>query len=353
MYDTIPHMSTYTLGIVGAGAIIRRHVEALHEVDGYRVVAVCDTVRNRAEQVAQEFDGAAAHTDIQEVLDARPDIVVLALPHHLHRPVACRALHAGCHVVVEKPMATSPEECRDMLETAHRCGRVLYVSEIASYGRAQVLTGEKYRQGLLGRFFTGCIIDNRVYDMKTRPAWGLSVVGSGGGLFANVGVHRLAIARACLPGLAPRSVSGWVARLPGHEIEACTSGIVKYDGGGVMHYENTGYFGKAPFGKTIHFVFEEGIVAWDEGKWMIYNDRRGGLTEEALEPDEPGYIPFYRRFWEILNGETDYRPRVYEYAVDTAIAHAMYASARATKEINVLEPPWDVTDLQYLENAPV
>ena len=81
---------------------------------------------------------------------------------------------------------------------------------------------------------------------------------------------------------------------------------------------------------------------------MIYNEGTGGLHEESLEPAEPVYVPFYRYFTRILEGDSDYRPKVYEYAVDTARAHAIYASSRAGNEINVLEPPWDLTDLQYL-----
>ena len=239
-------MSTYSIGIIGAGAIISSHVEALHSVPGYNIISACDLDRENAEKVAIQFDGCETHTDYQQVLQRQPDIVVLALPHNLHCRISCEALRAGCHVVVEKPLATSPGECREMLETAKDCGRTLYVSESASFAKGQMLTGEKFKQGLLGRFFTGCVIDNRRYDMQNRPAWGLSVKGSGGGLFANVGVHRLAITRACLPGLVPRTVSGWVSHMPQHEIEACTSGLVKYEGGGAMHYENTGYFGKAP-----------------------------------------------------------------------------------------------------------
>ena len=341
-------MNTRTIGLIGAGAIINSHVEALHIVGDFKVVSVCDVIRERAEDVASEFDGCKVYTDYRRVLETSPDVVLLALPHHLHCPISCEALRAGCHVAVEKPMAIGPGECREMLETAAETGCVLYVAESASYGKGQVLTGEKFRRGLLGRFFTGCVIDNRYYDLVHRPAWGLTIKGSGGGMFANVGVHRLAQTRACLPGLVPRTVSGWVSRFPRHEVEACTSGLVKYSDGGAVHYENTGYFGRAPFGKTIHFVFEEGIVAWDAGKWMIFNEDAGGLREEPLEPEDPTYVPFYRQFARILEGETDYRPKAYEYAVDTALAHAMYASSRAGKEINLLEPPWDLTDLEYL-----
>ncbi|MBT3275378.1 MAG: Gfo/Idh/MocA family oxidoreductase [Spirochaetales bacterium] len=341
-------MSAYSIGIIGTGAIISSHVEALRSVPGYKVIAACDIVRKNAEKVAIEFDGCKVYTDYQQLLQLQPDVVLVALPHNLHCRISCDALRAGCHVVVEKPMATSAAECREMLETANENGRILYVSDSASYGKGQLLTGKKFQEGLLGRYFTGCVIGNRTYDLRNRPAWGLSVKGSGGGMFANVGVHRLAIARACIPGLVPRTVSGWVSRLPQHEIEACTSAIVKYDGGGAMHYENTGYFGAAPFGKTMHFIFEEGIVAWEDRKWMIYNEGTGGLHEETLEPVEPVYVPFYRHFTRILEGDSDYRPKVYEYAVDTALAHAIYASSRAGNEINVLEPPWDLTDLQYL-----
>lgn len=341
-------MSVHTIGLIGAGEVIDRHVEALQVVKGLSVVAVCDVQKDRAERIAAQFPDSRAYTEYRDVFDLCPDVVVLCLPHNLHCRIACEGLNAGCNVVVEKPMAVSPAECRRMLETAAALGKLLYVAESSTYSPGPILTGNKYAKGLLGRFFTGCVVDNRSYDLVNRPAWGLSVKGSGGGLFANVGSHRLAIARACLPGLEPRTVSGWISHMPGHEIEACASGIVKYSGGGAMHYENTGYFGKAPFGNTIHFVFETGIVAWDDRKWMIYNEHTGGLHEEELEPDDAPYIGFYRRLCRILEGDNEYRPKAWEYAVDIAIAHALYTSSKAGTAINLFEPPWDLTDLQYL-----
>src|SRR5881392_2447010 len=92
-------------GVIGLGSISRYHVKGLVEAaDCARVVAVCDTSPGAAERVGSET-GAKAYTDYRELLkDPNVEAVDLPLPHHLHYEVANRALEAGKHVLVEKPM---------------------------------------------------------------------------------------------------------------------------------------------------------------------------------------------------------------------------------------------------------
>jgi predicted dehydrogenase len=107
---------------------------ASHEVlgDRGRVVAAVDLEAARAEKVAQRIPGARAETDYHKIMD-EVEAALLILPHYAHHPVAMDFLKAGKHVLVEKPMANTEEECLEMIEAADKGKRVLMVGYVLRY----------------------------------------------------------------------------------------------------------------------------------------------------------------------------------------------------------------------------
>jgi predicted dehydrogenase len=91
---------------------------------GIRLVACCDSAPERAAQFARRFHIPRACTGYAELLSdgARPDALYLAVPHHLHRPMVEAALAAGVPVLVEKPLALTPGEGRQMVAAAEAAG---------------------------------------------------------------------------------------------------------------------------------------------------------------------------------------------------------------------------------------
>lgn len=84
----------------------------------FRLQAVCEVDRARADAGAARF-GCRGLTDWQDVFtDPEVELVVVALPHHLHRDAVVAAARAGKHVIVEKPMATTTAECEEMIRVA-------------------------------------------------------------------------------------------------------------------------------------------------------------------------------------------------------------------------------------------
>lgn len=330
-----------TIGFIGLGNIIERHIGTVAAMPEFDLVAVCDRDEEKLKRRTTEL-GCKGFTQYRHLLDDGPDVVLIALPHGLHCDATVAALNAGCHVLVEKPMAVSVDECNRMLATAAECGKQLIVTEYASFQPGALLTGEKFRTGRLGRFFTGSIVNERFYFKKERPRWFLDPVMSGGGMFSNVGLHRLAVARACLPGLTPVSVTGSVAYLPKYKIEACTSAMVKYREGGAMLYEEVGYYPKPEWLNVgLHFVFEQGIVMWTSDTWGIMT-RSGKVFQEPLQAQVPLYTPSYTNLLKAIRNEA-YCPKTWEHATDTAIAQAAYASAREGHQITLTRPPWVIT----------
>ena len=202
-------------------------------------------------------------------------------------------------------------------------------------------TGRRFADGGLGRFFTGSIINVRDYFHAERPAWFLDPALSGGGMFSNVGVHRLATARGCLPGLRPVSVSAAVAHVPEAAVEACTSALVRYEHDGAMLYEEVGYFGRPSFPVTgMRFVFEYGLVAWDQGTWRMMG-RDGKEQSCPLPPVDTTYAAVYHNLIRAMEGQAMV-PETWEFAVDAILAQAAYESGRTGNSIDLLSDAWRI-----------
>lgn len=115
------------LGVIGLGRGFMLSLPALKRHPWIQLVAGADPRPAAGETLAAEFD-CAAYQDIQALLaDPAVEAVYIASPHGLHAEQTIAALSAGKHVLVEKPMALSLQECRAMTEAAVAADRVLMV----------------------------------------------------------------------------------------------------------------------------------------------------------------------------------------------------------------------------------
>jgi len=111
--------------IIGCGNIGKRHAEHIRSVG--RLVAVCDSVRSKAEETGNKFS-AAIYTHIEDLLaNEKPDVIVICTPNGLHASHSILSLKAGCHVLCEKPMAINSSDCQLMISAAEKAGRLLFV----------------------------------------------------------------------------------------------------------------------------------------------------------------------------------------------------------------------------------
>ncbi|MCX7912042.1 MAG: Gfo/Idh/MocA family oxidoreductase [Dehalococcoidales bacterium] len=113
------------VGIVGCGAIASlRHVPAFSRLRRDVVLrAVCDTNRALAEKLARRYGIPGVYTDIAQMLEREKlDIVDICTPPQTHAVLALQAIAAGCHVLMEKPMALRTSECDEMLRLSREKG---------------------------------------------------------------------------------------------------------------------------------------------------------------------------------------------------------------------------------------
>src|SRR5258708_38262502 len=110
----------FSTAILGAGYIADWHCRALR---GGRLVAVCDRDAGRAKSLADRCGIPRTFTDMGALLaNAKPDVVHVLLPPEHHFATAEQVLRAGAHVLLEKPMALTGEECRSLGELARQQG---------------------------------------------------------------------------------------------------------------------------------------------------------------------------------------------------------------------------------------
>lgn len=117
------------VGVIGCGGMAKAHARRFAQVgESMEVTALVDIVPERASAVAELMGNKpVVATDYREILPL-VDAVLVVLPHDLHHEVTLECLNAGKHVLVEKPLANSEQECVEMIETAQKNGRVLMVA---------------------------------------------------------------------------------------------------------------------------------------------------------------------------------------------------------------------------------
>ena len=176
------------IGLCGIGRTgfgrVRREITALSECV---ISAGFDVIRERAEQLSAEC-GSTVHDSFESLLaDDEVDVVVIATRSHQHAEMAIRALDAGKHVVVEKPMATTLAGADAMIAAASRAEGNLIVRHNRRFDPAFVTANRAVESGKLG---TPHLIKVRHHEYVRRSDW-QTLREFGGGQLLNWGPHLI------------------------------------------------------------------------------------------------------------------------------------------------------------------
>lgn len=117
---------SFKAGLIGCGKLGRMHTEALQQLGSMRMAAFCDIVPQAAKQLADEFYGDYATTDVERLInDDDITAIYVCTQHDSHADLCQRALAAGKHVMVEKPLALTVEECLQVGQAVERSSGIL------------------------------------------------------------------------------------------------------------------------------------------------------------------------------------------------------------------------------------
>ena len=122
------------VGVVGVGHMGRYHVGLYSEFSDVDVVGVADINHGRAHGIADQY-GTTAYTNYHDLMD-QVDAVSIAVPTSLHYPIARDFLDAGVHVLLEKPIAHTMDEARDLFDLAASRNMVLHIGHVERFNGA-------------------------------------------------------------------------------------------------------------------------------------------------------------------------------------------------------------------------
>ncbi len=176
------------LGLIGCGAFGNFCLEQYREMDEITIIGVTDTVSELAQKTSERF-GVTAYDSVTDMLqDNEIDIVHLATPPKTHYELAMTALQNGKHVLCEKPLATSAEHAKEMVETARSKDLILAVNLIMRYNPLCEAVQKILSSKLLGEPIHA-FFENYAGDDKLGPDHWFWDKDLSGGIFIEHGVH--------------------------------------------------------------------------------------------------------------------------------------------------------------------
>ncbi|MCC6037375.1 MAG: Gfo/Idh/MocA family oxidoreductase [Armatimonadetes bacterium] len=186
---------TVKVAVVGLGFMGVTHYFNYKKVKGAELVAVCDVDPKRLagdwRDIAgnlptvtsgrEDLSGLKRYSNLDELVeDPDIDLVDICLPTHLHADAAIKALNAGKHVFVEKPIALTVRDADRMVETAHKVGRFLMVGQVLRFFPAFRLIKDYHESGTYGKL--RALHLRRIISKPTWAEWFLDPKKSGGAI---------------------------------------------------------------------------------------------------------------------------------------------------------------------------
>ncbi|MHA1230919.1 MAG: Gfo/Idh/MocA family protein [Candidatus Helarchaeota archaeon] len=187
-------MSFVKFGIIGCGQVASFHMAANKNNPKVKFIAAYDIDEKKVQKFSKKHK-LEPFTKLDALLESDIDAVYIMLPHYLHGEVTIAAAKAGKHVICEKPMATSLEECDRMIEATRKAKVKFMIAE-----NHRFLPAHTYIKDIVKRNFIGDIFFGRAYEgawdepskFQNPDHWMFSYDKGGGGALFDQGVHKFA-----------------------------------------------------------------------------------------------------------------------------------------------------------------
>jgi predicted dehydrogenase len=319
-------MSKHRIGILGAGMYGRVLMHRFQQDRRASLLWTSSATQASAESAAQEFGVENWSTDYRAVLaDPRVDAVVIATPPHLHAEQLTAALQAGKHVLLEKPMAESPESVQRILAAVQQHPGLLVLE--ASCRHTRLTPKFRFIKRLIDEDNLGQIYHihhnhltrGTFIEWNPRGAWAMSRELAGGGPFIDMGVYDLAFHLGLL-GETPellgvrsfqRSDLRDLSDLVDYsDVEQHGAAWLEFSGGLTYYYERgAGVHAETP-NETRLYGTRGGLrfqyLSWESREIEFFSVQNGQPQREILTVDmaqaEDDALVFVRHFLDCLDG---------------------------------------------------
>ena len=180
------------LGFLGTGWIGLNRMEAILATGKAQAIAVHDPNLKMADEALKLAPGAKLVASLEEMLERRPDGIVIAGPSALHAEQCIEALGSGVAVFCQKPLGRNAPEVEAVLEAARSADRLLGVDLSYRHTAAMQAIREQVRRGALGKIFAADLVFHNAYGPQSEWFWDPRL--SGGGCLIDLGIHLVDLA---------------------------------------------------------------------------------------------------------------------------------------------------------------
>lgn len=350
-------MTRLTLGVIGAGTwAIAAHLPGFAAREDVQPLIVCRRDPDLLGEVQRMFGFPRATTDWRQVIDARPDLVVLTGPVAMRAEQARAALEAGCHVLAEKPFTVDPRDAWGLGALARERERVLMLcyawNEMGIVEAARRLLDEDGGVGAvehvsvtMSTVVRDLLLEGRTYvdtpiDAPPRhETWSDPGV-SGGGYGQGQLTHGLGLLFRLIPQRAAR-VTAFTGAPAGSAVEIHDAIALELEGGAVGVVSGAS-LPPGAFGNThqlqVRVTGERGQVVADLDRPLVRRSRRDDDVTVELTADDVAWS-FQRvidRFVELAWGRTSENRSPAELGARVVeVLDGMYRSASTGRAVDV------------------
>ena len=181
------------IGIIGCGMITKeRHAPEYYANENCKVVGFYDKDISRAQAMAEKYGGVVCES-VDELLSMDLDAVSVCVANAMHAEITIQALNAGKHVLCEKPMAVTLEQCEAMVEAAERNGKILMIGHNQRFAAAHQEARRLIQDGAIGKvlsFETKFGHGGPEFWTKTPDTWFFHKSQAAFGVMADLGIHK-------------------------------------------------------------------------------------------------------------------------------------------------------------------
>ena len=282
------------IGVIGCGAIaVRRHLPEYAAREDAEIAAIYNRTRSKAEEVQQQYGGVIC-SSVEELLSMDLDAVSICDANSEHAHNTILALSAGKHVLCEKPMAITLDDCLAMAGEAERAGKLLMIAHNQRFSAAHMKARELIEAGEIGRilsFDTKFGHPGPEFWTGTPDTWFFRKTSAGMGVLADLGIHKADLIHY-LTGEPITQVYAHTATLDkkypdGNLIEVEDNAWclfrLRNGAAGTMHVSWTDY-GK-DYNSIVINGTEGSIQCYDDREYSLILEKNGG-KEKFLSTDD-------------------------------------------------------------------
>ena len=252
-------------GLIGCGRIAPNHIEAARNC-GIDIVAICDIVTDRMIETSKRSgfsENIRFYEDYRQMLAQEElELVAICTESGKHASIALDCIAAGCHVIIEKPIALSLSDADDVIEAGHREGVVVCACHQNRFNKSIIKIREAVEEGRFGRLFHGAahIRWNRGKQYYDQDEW-RGTWEQDGGILMNQCIHNIDLLRWMM-GDDIDEVFAFTDNLnhPYLETEDLGLALIKFSNGAYGLIEGTSNVYPSNLEETLYLFGEKGTV---------------------------------------------------------------------------------------------